>query len=140
MPPGIFEIHTEYSDLQTELKRGVVVALGSVVRVDFQMQPATFIDELVVTAEAPIVETASSTITASVSDTAIANLPLNGRNFSDLILLTPGSVTARTPNPLTAEVRGDTGGVNIGARSVQNSFNIDGATAQSSLFRRRTGR
>jgi len=131
VPPGVYELRTDYSGLQTELKRGIAVTLGSSVQVDYQMRPATFSDELVVTAQSPVVETASSTVSASVSDTAIANLPLNGRDFSDLILLTPGAVTARIANPLYPEARGANGGVNIGARSVQNSFNIDGTTAQS---------
>jgi len=134
VPPGTFELRTDYAGLQTELKRGVVVALGSLVQVDFRMRPAVFVDEVVVTAVAPIVETARSEVAASVSDTAIADLPLNGRDFSDLILLTPGAVTARSVNALNQEVRGDQGGVNVGARSVQNSFNIDGTSAQSSFY------
>jgi hypothetical protein len=133
LPPGTFELRTDYEGLQTEIKRGIVVSLGSLVQVDFHMRPATFSDELVVTAQSPVVETASSTVSASVSDTAIANLPLNGRDFSDFILLTPGAVTARSVDIWNQEARGTHGEVNIGARSVQNSFNIDGATAQSSF-------
>jgi len=133
MPPGVYDLRTDYSGLQTEIKRGIVVTLGSSVQVDYVMRPTAFTDELVVTAQSPIVETASSTVSASVSDTAIANLPLNGRDFSDLILLTPGAVTARSVDIWNQEARGTQGDVNIGARSVQNSFNIDGATAQSSF-------
>jgi outer membrane receptor protein involved in Fe transport len=139
LPPGSFEIRADYAGLQTELKRGIAVTLGSSVQVDFQMRPAAFTDELVVTAQSPVVETASSTVSASVSDTAIANLPLNGRNFSDFILLTPGAVAGRGTNFLYAEVRGTAEGVNVGARSDQNSFNIDGATTQSSWSRDERG-
>jgi len=133
LPPGIFELSTNYAGLQTEFKRDVIVSLGSTVQIEFRMQHAVFADEVVVTAEAPIVETASSDVTSSISGTAIANLPLNGRDFSDLILLTPGAVTARSVDIWNQEARGTQGDVNIGARSVQNSFNIDGATAQSSF-------
>lgn len=135
VPPGTFELRSEFSRLQPELKRGVAVALGSSVQIDFRLQPAAFTDELVVTAAAPVVETASSSVAASVSNMAIANLPLKGRNFSDFILLTPGAVNARIAGPyqLDPEARGTVGGVNVGARSIQNSFNIDGATAQSSF-------
>ena len=134
LPSGTFDIRAAHPDLQTEVKSGIVVTLGSHVRVDFQMQPAVFKDEVVVTAVAPAVEVSSSSVMASVSDTAIANLPLNGRNFSDLILLTPGAVSARSANQLTKEAYGSVDGVTIGAGSVQNSFNIDGASAQSSAF------
>jgi outer membrane receptor protein involved in Fe transport len=134
VPPGTFEIKADFAGLRTELKQDVSVKLGSVIQVDYEMRPAAFADELVVTAQSPVVETASSTVSASVSDTAIANLPLNGRDFSDLILLTPAAVTARAVDLFNQESRGTEGGVNIGARSVQNSFNIDGTTAQSSFY------
>jgi len=110
------------------------VTVGSRVTIDIAMQVSPFEDEVVVTAESPMIEVASAGVTASVSDTAIANLPLDGRDFGELVLLTPGAVAGRGTNRSNKEVRGATGGVNIGARSVQNSFNIDGATAQSSFF------
>jgi hypothetical protein len=136
LPPGTFELKVGYAGLRTEFTRDVSVKLGSVVQVDYQLRPAAFTDELFVTAHSPVVDVASSTVSTSVSDTAIANLPLNGRNFSDLILLTPAAVTARIADPFwnIAEYRGGTGGINVGARSVQNSFNIDGTTSQSSFY------
>jgi hypothetical protein len=135
VPPGTFELKVDYPGLRTELKRDVSVKLGSVIQVDYEMRPAAFTDELFVTAQSPVVNAASSTVSASVSDQAIANLPLNGRNFTDFVLLTPGAVNARIAGPYEQgpEARGAIGGVNVGARSIQNSFNIDGATAQSSF-------
>lgn len=47
-------------------------------------------ESIKVTAEAPIVETTRTQVSATVNERAIANLPANGRNFIDFVLLTPG--------------------------------------------------
>ena len=86
-------------------------------------------EEIVVTAESPIVETTNPSVTAAVSDQQIQNLPLQGRDFTDFVALTPGTISGNTE-----EISGGRGGVNIGARGVQNSFNVDGANSQSAFF------
>jgi hypothetical protein len=68
-------------------------------------------------------------MSSAVSDESIANLPLEGRDFTNFVLLTPGA-TYSDAN----QVEGGRGGLNIGARGIQNSFNIDGANSQSSFF------
>ncbi len=114
---------------KSEVKRGIVVTLGSTVQVDFGLQVASVEEEIVVTAESPIVETTNPSVTAAVSDQQIQNLPLQGRDFTDFVALTPGTVAGNTE-----EIGGGRGGVNIGARGVQNSFNVDGANSQSAFF------
>jgi hypothetical protein len=133
LPSGSYDVRAGLPGFRVELKRGVLVTLGSRVTIDFVMSPASVEDEIVVMAASPVVEASSPGTTASVSDVAIANLPLNGRDFTDFVLLTPGSVASRGSYP-EDEVVGSRGGVNIGARTIQNSINIDGTTAGSSFF------
>ncbi len=123
LPSGTYDVRVDMSGFKSEIKKGVAVTLGSAVRVDFQLQLAAVKEEIVVTAQAPVVETTNPSVTSSVSDIAIANLPLNGRDFTDFVALTPASI----PDAV--------GRVHIGGmRGIQNSFNIDGANDQSTFF------
>jgi hypothetical protein len=138
LPSGTYDVRAGLPGFRVEVKKGVPVTLGSRVTIDFIMSAASVEDEIVVMAASPVVEASSPGTTASVSDVAIANLPLNGRDFTDFVLLTPGAVMGRTSNIFT-EVYGGRGGVNIGARSIQNSINIDGTNAGSSFFGNQRG-
>ena len=129
MPVGNYEIKATLTGFQTQIYRDAYVALGSSLRMDFAMALSAIEEEIVVTAEAPVVETTNPNASASVSDEQIANLPLNGRDFTDFALLTPGATYGDTN-----AVQGARGGLNVGARAIQNSFNIDGANNQSSFF------
>ena len=87
-------------------------------------------EEIVVTAESPVVETTNPSITSSVSDAGRSpTCRWTGRDFTDFVLLTPGA-TYSDAEPGA----GGRGGLNIGARGIQNSFNIDGSNSQSSFF------
>jgi outer membrane receptor protein involved in Fe transport len=129
LPSGTYDVRSSLSGFKTEVKRGVVVTLGSTVQIAFQLAVAAVEEEIVVTAESPIVETTNPSVTAAVSDQQIANLPLQGRDFTDFVALTPGALSG-SPE----EIEGGRGGINIGARAIQNSFNVDGANSQSSFF------
>jgi outer membrane receptor protein involved in Fe transport len=129
LPSGSYDVRADLPGFKSEVKRGVVVTLGSSVAVDFFLQVSAVEEEIVVTGEAPIVETTNPSITSAVSDEAIANLPLEGRDFTNFVLLTPGATFSDIN-----QVEGGRGGLNIGARGIQNSFNIDGANSQSSFF------
>ncbi len=77
-----------------------------------------------------MVETTNPNVSNAVSADAIANLPLNGRDFTRLHRAHPGLGGRHSD-----EVPGGRGGVNInGMRGIQNSFNIDGSNSQSAFF------
>ncbi len=128
LPSATYDVRADLSGFKSEIKRGVVVTLGSSVKVEFKLALSAIEEEIVVTAESPVIETTRASVAAGVSDTQIANLPLNGRDFTDFVILTPGAVAA------DASQGGGRSGINIGARGIQNSFNIDGSNDQSSFF------
>ena len=78
-----------------------------------------------VTAEAPIIEIASSTLAGLVDDKTIRDLPLNGRSFDQLIALQSSSPTFRARTRAVISGLSDKYSVN-GARTVSNMFLIDG--------------
>jgi len=63
--------------------------------VNFALQPGAIDQTVVVTEDAPLVNTTSGALGGLVDEQKVAELPLNGRNFIDLTLLTPGINTAR---------------------------------------------
>ena len=63
---------------------------------NFRLQVGQVAESISVTAEAPIVNTTSGTLSTLVGEDTVADLPLNGRNFNDLTLLQTGISVART--------------------------------------------
>jgi len=77
-----------------------------------------------------VVETTGSSVSSTVSDLAIANLPVNGRNFIDLVLLTPS---------VTRDAR--LGDISFaGQRGMLNSLPIDGTDDNNTFFGQTLGR
>ncbi len=133
LPPGTYEVRADLAGFKSEVKRGVTVALGSAVNMTFLLQASAIEEEIVVTAEAPVIETSNPSVSSSVSDQQIGNLPLQGRDFSDFAILAPGTSTA------DGSQQSGRGGLQMGARAIQNSFNIDGSNNQSSFFGEQRG-
>ena len=128
LPPGTYDVRADLTGFKSEVKRGVVVNLGSSVAAGFALQVSAIEEEIVVTAESPIVETTNPSISSSVNAESIQNLPLQGRDFSDFAILVPGTSIA------DGSQQSGRGGLQMGARAIQNSFNIDGTNNQSSFF------
>src|SRR5256885_14019840 len=84
-----------------------------------------------VSAEAPVVETTGSSMSATIGDRQIANVPTNGRNFLDFTLLTPGVVRDFTRG-------GDLSFA--GQRGTLNSLTVDGTDNNNTFFGQTLGR
>ena len=75
----------------SSITRGVDLLVGQTGVVNLQMAPATLQEAILVTGEAPLVDTVSSSLGSNVDSRQMTDLPLNGRNFVDLAMLAPGS-------------------------------------------------
>ena len=83
-------------------------------------------ESVTVSGVTPIIETGRSQVSSTVDETAVQNLPVNGRNFIDFALLTPG---------VTRDTR--TGDISFaGQRGTLNSLVIDGADNNNTFFGR----
>jgi outer membrane receptor protein involved in Fe transport len=116
-----------YAPFEQRLRLAVGAALD--LPIHLQIEQSESID---VWADVPLVETARTQVAASVTPEEVQNLPLNGRNYLDLALLTPGS--SRTNTGLTqrfAETSAVPGsGISISTqRNLANSFIVDGLSA-----------
>ena len=89
VPPGDYSVTITAKGFQPQ-SVPVTVTVTATQTVVFQLQPETASTTVVVTAGAPLIDTSNSTIGATISGPQVTELPLNGRNFTNLALLTPG--------------------------------------------------
>jgi len=112
--------------------RQITVSAGSAFEVPIALALAGVETNITVTTEAPVIESARSQIAATVLETEVAALPMNGRNFLELALLVPGvaptNIASTQLFPETSAVPGIT--ISVGAqRNLSNNYVVDGLSA-----------
>jgi Carboxypeptidase regulatory-like domain/TonB dependent receptor len=128
LPIGRYSVTVDAPNFTALVQSPVTVDVSQTVRVPMQLDVAGVKATVNVNSEAPIVDTSTNTLGAVVTGREIVDLPLNGRNFTQLGLLQTGA--AALPNGLIQAGgplrQGETYAVN-GARPESNSYMIDGA-------------
>jgi len=90
LPPGNYAVHATAMGFQALDRRGVVVQIGTDVRIDVQLVPGQITQTVEVTESIPLLDTTSATIGGTLNTQTIADLPMNGRNYQRLLILQPG--------------------------------------------------
>jgi outer membrane receptor protein involved in Fe transport len=130
LPVGSYDVTAALTGFATTKRPSLTLNIGQVLNADLTLKVATAQEEVTVTAEAPIVEPNRTHQASTVGERAVANLPVNGRNFIDFVLTTPG---------VTRDTRG--GDISFaGQRGVLNSLVIDGADNNNTFFGQTLGR
>ena len=88
---GTYRIRLDLPGFATLERTGIQIQVGQQATLNLQMAPATLQESVTVTGEAPLINVTQSNIGSTVSAEQVENLPLNGRNWVDLTLLSPGS-------------------------------------------------
>jgi hypothetical protein len=132
--PGSYQVTTSASGFKQFISSGVVLQVNQAARLDVELTVGAVTERILVTGEAPVLETESASRGAVIDRTKIVELPLNGRDYNQLALLSPG-VLAPTPRLQSIGFRG-VFNVN-GNRAFQNAFQLDGVdnTSYSNSFR-----
>ncbi len=121
LDPGTYTIAVEMSGFATTKQTDLLLTAGQAVTLEVKMQVAGLQEQLVVTAESPLVETTSNQIGGTLSRHEIEDVPSNFRNFTALTQLVPGI----TPNPAASTFEGGQVVAN-GTPSQQNVYLLDG--------------
>ena len=130
LPVGTYEITVEHTGFARTTQKNVVLTVGGRLNLPISLKVATQAEAVEVSAEAPLIETTRSQVSSVVDSRSIQNLPVNGRNFIDFVLLTPG--VNRDPR---------LGDISFGGlRGTQNSLVIDGTDNNNTFFGQTTGR
>lgn len=125
LPAGEYELRAEAEGFRPLLHKGIRLNVGEQATVDFPMQIGGVDQEITVVGDAPLVNTRSSELSYLVSEEAIRELPLNGRNFTDLALLQPGVVAFPHRDGGSVVAHGLATSVN-GADPRSNTYLLDG--------------
>lgn len=88
---GVYKITAELAGFTTVTRPGVEMLLGRQVTLDLAMQVSSLQETVTVTGEAPLLDTASSTIASNIDPRQMQDIPINGRNWMDLTMLSAGS-------------------------------------------------
>jgi outer membrane receptor protein involved in Fe transport len=93
LPIGAYDLTASKPGFQNAVRSGLAVTVGSVSVIDFQLTVGQATESVSVSAEASQVQTTTSAVSSLVNQTQMRELPLNGRDFEQLILLAPGVAT-----------------------------------------------
>jgi hypothetical protein len=118
LAPGTYSIRVESKGFKTEQRPVVVVEVASDVRADFALQTGNVTEVVVVSGAVPLINTTSATLGGTLSNKEINDLPLNGRNYENLLQLRPGVV--RYPGGGFSTTSTD------GLRAEDNAYFIEG--------------
>jgi hypothetical protein len=130
LPPGTYHVSFEKSGFKTTQIDKVTVAVGTTSSLRPELSIGSTDTKVVVTADAPLVDTTQSSDSSVIGQGAIANLPLNGRDFTDFVLLTPGATTD-----------GEFGMVSFnGVAGNFNNYTVDGGNNNNAFFAQQIGR
>jgi hypothetical protein len=131
LPLGPYEVSVSLEGFAAQLIKGVNLGVGQTRTLDVKMAQAAVSEQLVVTADAPLIETARTEGATRLSDEAVSDLPNNGRNFLDLTKLTPGVTIVQGPD-------GDELSIN-GQKGISNNISVDGADFNNPFFGEQRG-
>src|SRR6202140_262833 len=90
LQPGTYEIRVEVKGFKTVQRPSVQIEVATDVRADFTLQTGQVTETVTITEESPLLNTTSSTLGGTLSNKEINDLPLNGRNYENLLQLRPG--------------------------------------------------
>src|SRR5881409_2699927 len=123
LPVGAYEITTTMPGFKQAVRSGINLVVGQEAVVDLTLEVGANAEQVTVSAEAPLVNTTTSSTSGVISEQQVKELPLNGRSFDQLITLNVG-VSNATSNTL------DSGAWNMfsvaGKRPETNRFVING--------------
>src|ERR1700678_4694561 len=96
LPPGPYRLQVAKVGFKTRIKPDIVLNIQDALSINFTLPVGAVFETVTVEGGAAMVNTSDASVSTVVDQTYIKNMPLNGRSFQDLILLTPGTVT-QTP-------------------------------------------
>ena len=137
LQPAIYDLTVTSKGFKTAVQKGLELVVDHGLRADMQLEVGEVRQTVEVAAEAPLLESESSRVSTAVETKQVTELPLNGRQFAQLILLTPGSLPIALGQSTSFKVQlgaGSYSPVINGQRSRFNNFTLDGVENNDPMF------
>jgi hypothetical protein len=124
--PGVYSVTVEAPSFGKVARSGIRLEVATNLQLDFSLKPGSVSESVQVTGEQPMVDTVSDTLGGTLTNKAINELPLQGRDFQNLLMLRPG--VQRTPGGGMLSITSN------GLRTTQNNFMVDGADSNDIYY------
>jgi hypothetical protein len=129
LPIGNYEVQTSLSGFQTVVHKGITLTVGANLVVDFSLPVGQVSQTVSVEGEVSRVETQTAAVSSLVTSQQMSQLPLNGRNFEQLLSLAPGVLTVKQ-----AFVTGGAGGISSGFYGPSDTYSVAGSRPVGQVF------
>ena len=130
LEPGTYEVSIQKAGFNKLVMKDIAITVGTRAIIRPQLAVGRVDTIVSVSATTPLVDTAESSLGTVVGQESIESLPLNGRNFTDFALLTPGATTD-----------GDFGMISFnGVAGNFNNYTVDGGNNNNAFFAQQIGR
>lgn len=128
--PGSYQVFVQANGFSTAVSEALVLTVGQTLVFDVQLKVGSSIQEVKVNGGSGTLNTTDASVSTVIDRAFVENLPLNGRSFQDLIMLTPGVVSQ---SPETSKSLGNSGEFSVnGQRTDSNYYTVDGVTGNTS--------
>lgn len=137
VPPGTYNLTATLQGFETLEMQGITLQVNQNAELDLTMKPGSLSQKITVTGQAPLANTTDATVGTVIGREPIVQLPLNGRQFTQLTLLTPGVAPQGSGQQAVFEIHSDYGAISPavnGARPEMNNFTIDGVEDNELFF------
>src|SRR6516162_2186247 len=125
LPPGTYRVTVESQGFQKSVVDNIGLVVDQSARADVSMKPGAVSESVSVEATAVNIDTDSSAQSQLLSQQQVENLPLNGRNFMQLLLVSAGAVTVGGEQGTMRQGEGNAVSIN-GGRPEGNNYTLDG--------------
>lgn len=130
LPPGTYNLQVEAKGFPKQMREGIALQVGQVAKIDFSLQVGNVAETIQVIGGAPVLQSETAELGTVIENRRIVELPLNGRNYLQLVSLVPG---ATTNGPASSQGQQRMGGarnsfsMNVAGQRVHfNHFLLDG--------------
>jgi hypothetical protein len=125
LAPGAYRVTVEAPGFQKAVAENIVLAVAQQARVNVSMKPGAVSESVEVQANAVSLDTDSSAVSQLISQTQVEQLPLNGRNFLNLLFIGAGAVQTTGEQGQMRQGEGNAISIN-GGRPTSNNYTLDG--------------
>ena len=126
LPPGAYRLQVSKVGFKTLIKPDIVLNIQDALSINFTLPVGAVFESVTVEGGVSMIDTTDASVSTVVDQSYVKDMPLNGRSFQDLILLTPGVVTN---SPQISSASGFSGEFSVnGQRTESNNYAVDGVS------------
>jgi hypothetical protein len=130
--PGVYTVEVSAANFQKQTQENLRLEVAGAIQLNFRLTVGQVTETVTVQAEAEMLQSTEGVISTTIDNTKVVELPLNGRNFNNLVRLTPGAT--RGANSAGPTLNAQTWAV-TGSRSDNANYTLDGTFNNGTFFK-----